>query len=366
MSTGNKYGAQNQHFPLVMDITSSIVVKGISCSDHHASLWDYNGKGYTWGNAMYGRLGHPLITGTFKDTDMEKYPRKVLSLGETKIFMMATGEKFTLYLDSDGKIGFFGLLLPVRSNTTPPMQLIEPIELKAVANDNVNHETKFNKIVAGATHCLASDTFGKLYSWGMNVQGDLGTYLNTISTPTMIKDLDQYQVVDFTCGDDFSLAIIDSTGSVADDKIYSDFKYNSITNVKNKLVQAGMRTKAALMKHTSAKKPPTMSAKKLNSLTKDQLANKIEKFVDSTDLVGFASMKDGSKKLVMNNLINSFLQDELCLSQFNTDYAKLIEICDSMGVNFEHLFYQKIMLDPCVRKETAERDLLKNIGVGLS
>ena len=77
-------------------------------------------------------------------------------------------------------------------------------------------------------------------------------------------------------------------------------------------------------------------------------------------------MKDGSKKLVMNNLINSFLQDELCLSQFNTDYAKLIEICDSMGVNFEHLFYQKIMLDPCVRKETAERDLLKNIGVGLS
>lgn len=365
IATGNKYGSQNQYFPLVMDITKSIVVKGITCSDHHAAVWDYNGRAYTWGNAMHGRLGHPLLAGVFKEDDLEKYPRKVLSLGEKSIFMMAAGEKFTVYLDSEGKIGFFGRLLPIQSSLTPDMQLIAPIELKAMANDEIKIDTKFNKIVAGKAHCLASDTYGKLYSWGVNVHGDLGTYLNTISTPTMIKDLEDYLVIDFACGEDFSVVILDTSGSISEDKIYSDFKYNSITNVKNKLLEASQRTRAALAKQASVRNIPVGSSKKLSNMTREQLANKVEKFIDSTDLVGFASLKEGSKRMVMSNLINSFLEDEMCLNQFNTDYARLTQICESMGTNFEEIFYQKIMQDPTVRKEIADRDLQKNILVEL-
>lgn len=349
-----------------MDITKSIVVKGICCSNNHAALWDYNGRSYTWGNALYGRLGHPQLTGVFTKDDFEIYPRRLLSLENRKIFMMAAGEKYTVYLDDKGVVGFFGLLKPIRNSQTPQMDLIEPMDLKAVLKDQIDASVKFTKIASGSDHCLASDTNGKLYSWGVNTQGNLGTYKNTIHEPTMIADLSDLLVIDFACGLDFSIAIMDTTGSITDDKIYSDFKYSNLNNVKNKLMQAGLKVKQELSKQSSQKSIMGSHRKRGGQVTFEQVKNKIERFIDSTDLVGFASLRGESKRTVLNDLIASFLRDEFCFDQFNNDYNKLTQICESIGLNFEQIFYEKIMQDPTVRKENAEIDFKKNIVVRLN
>lgn len=293
-------------------------------------------------------------------------PRKILSMDDRKIVMAACGFRYTIFLDNAGKLCHIGALRPFRPKTEPEINMIMPKDLEAYIKDDLSSSTTFVKICSGYEHCLAADSSGRLFSWGEGSTGCMGTYLVSIKEPTQIKDLDTFGVIDFCCGPDFSCAILDPNGTDPNENIYHNFRYDNVENVKNKLIQVNKKAKAHVRHQMSHNTLATESEDdKQLPKSKAQLEGMIEKFLDTTDLAGFGSMRQDSRRLMLNQVIGAFLKDELNIEQFSNDYLSLTELCESLGVSFEQIFYSKIMTDPQVQKDVTEIERLKGFVVAL-
>lgn len=358
---GNKFGELNQGYPLVMNLTSGIEVKGVTTGRNHMAIWDFNGQVYTWGSPLHGKLGHPSSTGTFAPDDIESYPRKVLSLGDRRIIMAALGDTFSMFLDTEGRVSVIGLMRPLKSAQESPASLIVPQDLKAYSKDQIDPNVRFVKIVAGEKHSLGVDLTGKVYAWGMNDDGQVGTSSEGLASPNQLMELDKYSVVDVACGRDFSLVIIE-LGTVTEDQIYSDFKYDGIDNARHKLAQIALSKKAAKVIYASKK---SLAINKKLPSSKEQLSSLVEAFVDGQDTTGFAGLRADSRKVMLQDLIERFMQDPMTSEQFGGDFAKLDRLSLSLGVNFEQIFYEKLMQDPTVRKEMTTISYSKGLIVNL-
>ena len=346
LGSGNKFQESNPDFPLVMELAVGIQVKGVCCGPAHCGMWAYSGKAYTWGHARYGRLGHPNEIGVFADDELQVKPREVLSLGQKKVLMMAAGGKFTLFLDNTGKLSHVGLLKPFRSSYDPEMKLIAPADLQPWLSESTISTSPLVKIAAGEEHCLAADNQGKFYVWGVDRMGCLGSEIKALKEPTLIKDFESYSVVDFACGPDYSVAILDASDPDPSQKMYADFRLDSVDKVKNKLRKVKNMREASQPK--SAKRTTDSKTKNMNP---DQMNVQIEDFLHHSDLEGFAGLRDDSKKIVLNDLINTFLKDKLNINKFSTDYIQLTNMYERVGQNFEEIFYRQIMSDPTVQSE---------------
>lgn len=346
LGSGNKFQESNPDFPLVMELSVGIQVKGVCCGPAHCGMWAYSGKAYTWGHARYGRLGHPNEIGVFADDELQVKPREVLSLGQKKVLMMAAGGKFTLFLDNTGKLSHVGLLKPFRSSYDPEMKLIAPADLQPWLSESTISTSPLVKIAAGEEHCLAADNQGKFYVWGVDRMGCLGSEIKALKEPTLIKDFESYSVVDFACGPDYSVAILDASDPDPSQKMYADFRLDSVDKVKNKLRKVKNMREASQPK--SAKRTTDGKTKNMNP---DQMNVQIEDFLHHSDLEGFAGLRDDSKKIVLNDLINTFLKDKLNINKFSTDYIQLTNMYERVGQNFEEIFYRQIMSDPTVQSE---------------
>lgn len=348
-SAGDKYKDHNQGYPLVMDITCGIQVKGICAGRNHAALWDFSGQVYTWGSPLHGKLGHPCSTGYFAADDIEAYPRKVLSVGDRRILMAALGDAYTILLDSEGKAVIIGLMRPLRSSQDLPASLIVPVEVRAYCLDQIDPNVRFVKIASGSRHAMAVDLVGKIYTWGQNDQGQVGCSQDSQTSPTAIHELDKYAAVDIACGCDFSVAIVE-LGTASEDQIYADFKYDAIDNVKNRLAQLKLNKRAAKIIYTSK---ASLSSHKKMQATPELLEQAVEHFIDSRDTSGFAGMRVDSQKLMLADMIAAFLKDPTTAARFGDDYSRISRVCESFGMDFEQVFYEKIMQDPTVKKEQA-------------
>ena len=58
--------------------------------------------------------------------------------------------------------------------------------------------------------------------------------------------------------------------------------------------------------------------------------------------------------MVVQDMIAEFLKNKLNIEQFSDGYVNLTNLCKSIGVSFEMLFYEKVMKDPQVRKELVD------------
>jgi Regulator of chromosome condensation (RCC1) repeat len=286
------------------------------------------------------------------------------SLSGKQITCMALGSRFTIVLDSLGKLQSIGYLRPLKNSSyasESDMNLIVPVDLPANTGGALNRDIKFVKVAAGDEHCLASDGFGKLYSWGFSSDGALGTPADSIKFPTQIKDLNSCGVVDFACGRNFSIAIINPNGADLDEKIYTDFKYSRVESIKNKLTTAGRKASKALSGR-SMTGFPTIASLSVNGSQKKLTTHDINKMVDvylnHTDLTGFAGLRQESKVLWVKDLVNSFFSETMNGEQFNLKHKKLQDMCTEMGFNFEKLFYEKVMSDPIVKAESSNINVI--------
>ena len=335
------------------------VVKGLCCGYDHAGFWDFQGKAYTWGNPLYGKLGHPSPSGMFVSGDLELKPRMIQSLSGKQVVCMALGSRFTIILDSLGKLMSIGYLRPLKNSSyasESDMGLIVPVDLPADVGGTLNRDTKFVKVAAGDEHCLASDGIGRLYSWGFSADGALGTVAETIKFPTQIKDLDNCGVVDFACGKKFSIAIVNPNGTDLDEKIYTDFRYSRVESIKFKLTTVDRKAKKVLSSRPATAAvtgAPTQSPKKLSVLDINKM---VDKYLDHTDLDGFAGLRQEGKALWVKDLVNQFFTESMTGEQFNIQHKKLQDLCQEMGINFEKLFYDKVMSDPIVKAQTINQE----------
>lgn len=169
------------------------------------------------------------------------------------------------------------------------------------------------------------------------------------------------QIVDFSCGPDFSVAVVELNGIDPEDDIFRNFRYSNVDNVKKKMLKVASKTRKHLEQTKDNLHP--LNHNKISNLNNELLKKMVEHYVDKTELFGFASLREESKHLIVKDMINKFLRDELNMEEYSTEMVRLNKLCEDMGMNFEHIFYDRIMKDPTVIKEMNEQNLLRGIKV---
>ena len=153
------------------------------------------------------------------------------------------------------------------------------------------------------------------------------------------------------------MAIVDTTGTDTDEEIFTNFRYSNVDNVKIKLLKMAVKTKKVLESQSTDAFNRSKSNKVAN-LNNEMVKQMVAQYLDKTELNGFASLRADSKKAVLHDMIRRFLREELNIEEYSTEFVKLNELCSDMGVDFEQIFYDQIMKDPTVKRETEDQQSL--------
>ncbi|WP_426748873.1 MopE-related protein [Myxococcus faecalis] len=227
-------------------------IKAIAAGQTHSLALDTNGEVWAWGKNDFGQVGLGTVggnvtaptrvsgltgiqtisangnfsfaltldgrlwawgqnasgqVGTGAASTAEPTPRQVNSL--PTIRAVAAGHNHTLALDADGKVWAWGkndLGQLGTGSTTPAMVLVPTV---------VTTLPRAKAIAAGAAHSLAIDEqFGNVWGWGQNSSGQVGngtTSTSPVLTPTAAPGV--FAATHISAGHAFSLAVI-SNGSV--------------------------------------------------------------------------------------------------------------------------------------------------------
>ena len=189
----------------------------ISAGSYHSVAVNSNGDVYSWGWNGQGQLGN----GTNTDSNV---PLPVRTAGTPmagkKIVHVSTGGNFykgsSLALSSEGKVYSWGAndQGQLGNGTTTDSNL--PVEVKVEGTPMAGK--KIVQTAIGVTHSMALDSEGKVYSWGENTNGLLGTgdatpatlpvAVRTAGTPMAGK-----KIVQISAGGSHSMAL-DSEGNI--------------------------------------------------------------------------------------------------------------------------------------------------------
>jgi len=141
----------------------------------HSIALASDGTVYTWGYNDYGQLGNG-ITGTDSNVPVAVNTSGVLS-GKT-ITQVASGSYHSIALASDGKVYTWGYNNHGQLGTGNTTTSNVPVAVDASV---VLSGKTITQAAAGQYHSIALASDGKVYTWGYNSNGQLGNGNNTTS-----------------------------------------------------------------------------------------------------------------------------------------------------------------------------------------
>ena len=209
-----KADISNSSVPIAVDATGVLAGKsvvGIAAGTSHSMALASDGSVFAWGGNSTGQLGN----GT---NSASSVPVAVTSsgalMGKT-IVAIAAGGAHSLALTSEGRVFAWGLNNSGQLGTPGPSQSWVPIEVSATG---VLAGKTVIAIAAGSSHSLALTSDGCVYSWGSNQTGQLGnsSYSSVATTPVAVVTsgvLSGKTVVAIAAGSGHSLALT-SDGNV--------------------------------------------------------------------------------------------------------------------------------------------------------
>ena len=166
----------DQSSPVAVD-TSGVLngktIVAISAAGGHSLALDSDGKVYSWGYDSNGQLGDGG-TNTNQSSPVAVDTSGVLA-GKT-IVAISAGSAYSLALDSDGKVYAWGNGGDGQLGYGDVMHQASPV---AVDTSGVLNGKTVKVIAAGGGHSLAIDSDGKVYAWGSDTTGQLGTGTTT-------------------------------------------------------------------------------------------------------------------------------------------------------------------------------------------
>lgn len=189
----------------------------ISAGSYHSIAVNSNGDLYSWGWNGQGQLGN----GTNTDSNV---PLPVRTAGTPmagkKIVHVSTGGNFykgsSLALSSEGKVYSWGANDQGQLGNGTAINSNLPVEVKTEGTPMAGK--KIIQTAIGVTHSMALDSEGKVYSWGENVNGLLGTgdAIPTLS-PVLVRTggtpMEGKKIVQISAGGAHSMAL-DSEGNI--------------------------------------------------------------------------------------------------------------------------------------------------------
>lgn len=292
---------------------------------------------------------------------------------------------------------------PLRFNLDNDLDYISPMECEAVRN--TNHKVIFVKVRSGKDFAIAVDQRGQLYSWGNNVNGALGhTFTSTQANPSKIPYLEHSRVIDFDCGDNFSVVILLRSEKDIDNNLYREFKYNSNQRIIRKILWKEKRSKSQAKlkkkkikshrirtleedddeffelegeKIVKVKVDPVQIQNYIlknetifnfkNAITKknegaisyNNIEDKVKEFfglIDFTKLpLHLLSLDDYERKTNLQIEVKRMVKD---LCTYNNDFKNFLKQFDKIAkmvesqpnINFDSIFFNLIMNEPIIKK----------------
>eukprot|EP00741_Cyanophora_paradoxa_P000678 tig00000430_g653.t1 len=194
----------NKDEPARVEALAGVHIAGIACGSQHTVAHSVAGKCYTWGQGSYGATG----LGTEAS---QLVPRPVGGALEGKqVTSVAAGAYHTLVLVADRHVYAFGRGQHGELGVGSWTVAYEPRRVERLSGKGVVFVT------AGGSHSFAATVTGRLYSFGLGAQGQLGLVSSPLVPvagywPTAARA--HKRVVSVACGLAFTLALTD-TGEV--------------------------------------------------------------------------------------------------------------------------------------------------------
>ncbi|CAG9769467.1 unnamed protein product [Ceutorhynchus assimilis] len=159
---------------------------------------------FAWGSTINGELG----LGGIEDEHILT-PRKLDWYLANKVIECALGDNHTLFLTNEGRVfscgnNDYGQLGHDQPRKRPRMSVFQPVT--GLDAYNITH------VACGATHSMALNQWGQVFSWGSDYHGQLGQELgeNIQAIPKIVRTLAQYHIVQLACGQRHTVALTDS------------------------------------------------------------------------------------------------------------------------------------------------------------
>lgn len=288
-----------KYVPRLAQALTGKVITQVTCGSYHTAAVSNNGKLYTWGGGMYGKLGHGNENGC-------STPKRVEALSDFNITQIACGSRHTAVVTSTGKLYTWGdkengvaghgdseghqytpkLLEKFRDETivqlsacgfhtgciTKDGEVFTWGEGKfgrlGHGNERNCHSPKLvetligkkpKQIACGGFHSAVIGEDGKMYTFGGGEHGQLGQgeRINQ-EVPTLVKALDGIFISQITCGWSHSVALtsrgqVYTFGNGDHGKLgHAHFKKVSTPQIVEKLKNHKVITVASYNEHTAA------------------------------------------------------------------------------------------------------------------
>ncbi|MES2737132.1 MAG: choice-of-anchor D domain-containing protein [Verrucomicrobiota bacterium] len=167
-----------------------------------------------WGTNAEGRLG----TGASGDRTVPTAVVRTGVLAGKTIVSVATGSSHTLALATDGRVYAWGLNSSGQLGDGSATARTSPVAVDVGVSSALNGKVVV-AIAAGSAHSLALTNEGKVYAWGAAASGALGDNQTASNRTRAVAVLDgaisftSKQIVEIAAGTTYSMAL-DSTGKV--------------------------------------------------------------------------------------------------------------------------------------------------------
>ena len=144
-------------------------VVAISGGYAHALVLKSDSTVWAWGDNTNGELGDNTTTD-------DSTPVQVHGPGNTGfltgIIAIAAGQQFSVALKADGTVWAWGFNAPASLGDNTTIQRNTPVQVHGPGN--VGFLTNITAIAAGGGHALAIKNDSTVWSWGLNINGELG------------------------------------------------------------------------------------------------------------------------------------------------------------------------------------------------
>ncbi|KAL9654223.1 hypothetical protein ABK040_010256 [Willaertia magna] len=205
-------------------IQDSISVVSLGVGKTHAVVLTQNGKVFSWGQHLFGNLGHNHMNqlemeySTHQSTiNYCDKPFLIQTLSKFTIKQISVGDYHTLCLSEEGRIFSFGNNKFGQLGTGDSMDRYYASPITKL----LRH--KIEKISCGSCFSICLNETGNVFGFGKSIFLCKNTEDNTVSDPTLISSLSNYKIKHIECGSTYSVAVSDNN-----DLIFFGEYYNNI------------------------------------------------------------------------------------------------------------------------------------------
>eukprot|EP00941_MAST-03F_sp_MAST-3F-sp1_P005053 g5053.t1 len=191
-----------KYVPRLVEALRGKQISQVTCGSYHTAAVTVDGKLFTWGGGMYGKLGHGDETG-------HSTPCLVETLVGKTIVQIACGSRHTVALRMDGEVYTWG---DKESGVSGHGDTDGHQYYPRVVEGMMGHRVQ--QIAACGFHTACLTEHGNVYSWGEGKFGRLGhgNERNQLA-PRLIQALRDDNVSEVSCGG-FHTAAISETGKI--------------------------------------------------------------------------------------------------------------------------------------------------------